>query len=338
MKIRLITAISNFQVEDAVIESLTQREFELHFRALTESDLEANLKSCQVERRYLIVIDESFVAKFGGLKKYLSENISCLVLRGDRAPSQGLLFELVYEKLRRVEEVKQIHISRSVGNAIGITGSWASPGITSVAINIAAELSTSREVLLNDVNPLRRDLLHLLGMKRNQHLVKLNDRLSVLEHDFGEFEESPKLIGESLNILDMGSAPDIEVSISDRRAAGRTFAEFMHCCRELVFVTGPESHALQQMERFHLQLQSLMPNMKVTFVLNKVGSSSRQQGIKRSFQKKVNEFSSGQRSFLIPADYSLMDRAQGRFASVIEVSPRSALRRAYQELAVYLNK
>ena len=175
-------------------------------------------------------------------------------------------------------------------------------------------------------------------MKRNQHLVKLNDRLSVAEHNFGEFKGSPKLLGDRLNILDMGSAPDIEVSLSDRRAAGRIFAEYLHCCRELVFVTGSESHALQQMERFHLQLQSLMPNMKVTYVLNKVGSSSRQQGIKRSFQKKVNEFSSGQRSFLIPADYSLLDRAQGRFASVIEVSPRSALRRAYQELAVYLNK
>ncbi|MEY3400092.1 MAG: hypothetical protein RLZZ486_560, partial [Actinomycetota bacterium] len=37
MRIELITAISNFQVEDSVIESLTQREFTLHFRALTFS-------------------------------------------------------------------------------------------------------------------------------------------------------------------------------------------------------------------------------------------------------------------------------------------------------------
>ncbi|MEN9543135.1 MAG: hypothetical protein RL239_788 [Actinomycetota bacterium] len=339
MTIELITAISNFQVEDAVIESLTQREFRLHFRAFTWRDLEDELKTCQEDQRYLLVMDESFAINLGEIRKYLSESISYLVLNGDSAPSPELLFELAYERLRRVEAVKQTQIVRSRGNAIGFTGSWASPGISSVAINVAAELSTSREVLLNDVNPLRRDLMHLLGLKRDQHKVKMNNRLSVVDHNSDHSDdESPLLHPESLNILDLGSAPDIELSLSDRRAPGRSFAEFIHNCRELVFVIGPESHALQQMESFSMQLQSLIPNIKVTYVLNRLGSSSRHQGIKRSFQKKVNEFGSDQRSFLIPADYSLMDRAQGRFASVLEVSPRSALRRAYQELAVYLDK
>ncbi len=338
MRIELITAISNFQVEDSVIEILTQREFTLHFRALTFSDLETALKCCQVEQRYLLVMDEGFASNFGELRKYLSESISYLILNGESAPKPELLFELVYEKLRRVETVKNSRIIRTLGNAIGITGSWASPGITSVALNLAAELSLSRNVLLNDVNPHRRDLMHLLGMKRDQYQVKMNDRLSVLDHHPNRADESLLVNPNSLSILDLGSAPDLEVSLSDRRAAGRSFAECMQSCRELVFVTGPESHSLQQMEGFSLQLQAMVPNMKITYVLNKLGSSSRHQGVRRSFQKKINEFSTDGRSFLIPADYSLMDRAQGRFASVLEVSPRSALRRAYQELAVYLNK
>jgi hypothetical protein len=338
MRIELITAISNFQVEDSVIESLTQREFTLHFRALTFSSLETVLKGCQVEHRYLLVMDEVFASKFGELRKYLSESISYLILNGETAPKPELLFELAYERLRRVETVKSSQIIKTLGNAIGITGSWASPGITSVALNLAAELSLSRHVSLNDVNPYRRDLMHLLGMKRDQYQVKMNEHLSVVDHRPDSSDEALLVNPNTLSILDLGSAPDLEVSLSDRRAAGRNFAEFMQSCRELVFVTGPESHSLQQMEGFSLQLQAMVPNMKITYVLNKLSSSSRQQGVRRSFQKKINEFNSEGRSFLIPADYSLMDRAQGRFASVLEVSPRSALRRAYQELAVYLNK
>jgi hypothetical protein len=245
---------------------------------------------------------------------------------------------MAYERLRKVEAVKSNPSRRSFGNAIGITGSWASPGISSIALNLAAELSLSRDVLLNDVNPYRRDLMHLLGMKRDQHRVKLNNHLSILDLHPNTSDEALEDRQNILSILDMGSAPEIEVSLSDRRAPGRSFAELLQSCKELVFVVGPENHALRQMEEFSLQLQSMIPNIRVTYVLNRLASSSRHQGIKRSFKRKLSELGTDHSAFLIPADYSLLDKAQGRFASVLEVSPRSALRRAYQELAVYLNK
>jgi hypothetical protein len=180
--------------------------------------------------------------------------------------------------------------------------------------------------------------MHLLGMKRDQHRVKLNNHLSILDLHPNTSDEALEDRQNILSILDMGSAPEIEVSLSDRRAPGRSFAELLQSCKELVFVVGPENHALRQMEEFSLQLQSMIPNIRVTYVLNRLASSSRHQGIKRSFQRKLNELGTDNSAFLIPADYSLLDKAQGRFASVLEVSPRSALRRAYQELAVYLSK
>lgn len=338
MNIELITAISNFQIEDAVIESLTQRDFNLSFRALSCRDLERVLENCQADQRYLVVMDEVFALDMGKLKRYFSESISYLILNGESVPKPETLFEMAYDRLRKVESVNSNPIQRSLGNAIGITGSWASPGISSVALNVAAELSISRDVNLNDVNPYRRDLMHLLGMKRDQHQVKLNNHLSIVDLHPNTKDESVTEKASILSILDMGSAPDLEVSMSDRRTQGSSFAEFLQSCKELVFVVGPENHALKQMEEFSVQLQSMIPKMRVTYVLNKLSSSSRHQGIKRSFQKKVSELGSERAGFLIPADYSLIDKAQGRFASVMEVSPRSALRRAYQELAVYLNK
>lgn len=338
MSINLITAISNFHIEDTVIESLTQREFTLHFRALIFSDLEGILKSCQEDQRYLLVIDQEFAQNFGEIKKYLSENISYLILNGDNAPHSDLLLEMAYESLRRVESVSNLKITRSLENAIGVTGSWASPGVTSVALNLAAEISLSRKISLNDVNPHRRDVMHLLGLKRDQYQVKLTDNLSVVDLGLEELENLPQFPTDELSILDLGSAPDLQVSLSDRRAPGRKFAELLQSCKELVFVTSPESHGLQHMVSFSSQLQVLIPNMRVTYVLNKLGSSSRHQGLKRSFQKKIGEFDSEGRSFLIPADYALIDRAQGRFASIMEISPRSALRRAFQDISVHLNK
>lgn len=338
MKIELITAISNFQMEDAVIESLTQRDFNLNSRALAISDLQRILEKCHIDQRYLIVMDEVFALNLGELSRYFSESISYLILNSESVPKPEALFEMAYERLRKVEAVKSNPIGRSFGNAIGITGSWASPGISSIALNLAAELSLSRDVLLNDVNPYRRDLMHLLGMKRDQHRVKLNNHLSILDLHPNTSDEALEDRQNILSILDMGSAPEIEVSLSDRRAPGRSFAELLQSCKELVFVVGPENHALRQMEEFSLQLQSMIPNIRVTYVLNRLASSSRHQGIKRSFQRKLNELGTDNSAFLIPADYSLLDKAQGRFASVLEVSPRSALRRAYQELAVYLSK
>lgn len=338
MKIELITAISNFQMEDAVIESLTQRDFNLNSRALAISDLQRILEKCHIDQRYLIVMDEVFALNLGELSRYFSESISYLILNSESVPKPEALFEMAYERLRKVEAVKSNTSRRSFGNAIGITGSWASPGISSIALNLAAELSLSRDVLLNDVNPYRRDLMHLLGMKRDQHRVKLNSHLSILDLHPNTSDEALEDRQNILSILDMGSAPEIEVSLSDRRAPGRSFAELLQSCKELVFVVGPENHALRQMEEFSLQLQSMIPNIRVTYVLNRLASSSRHQGIKRSFERKLNELGTDNSAFLIPADYSLLDKAQGRFASVLEVSPRSALRRAYQELAVYLSK
>ena len=80
-------------------------------------------------------------------------------------------------------------------------------------------------------------------------------------------------------------------------------------------------------------MTEIAPDISIVWVLNKIGKSTRQKTIQKSFSARIL----GNPGFYLPREYAVLDRAQGQYSTLMEVAPRSALRRAVKGLSIYLD-
>lgn len=341
MEIKLITALSSFEVEDAVIEILTQREFSLVKRVMTKKDLIATLILANEEDRFLVVCDEYSAISPRDRREFPGEHIVVIELSAGSRPNPIEFMEMVYERLRAPEPESKKVTGKQFENWVGFTGSCGSPGISTIASNVAAEISLSSKTLLIDADFGRGDLCSRLGMKNNGRQLLLNQNLHLLELSK---DKSGMMIDDltaqdlaDVICIDIGEAPDLELTLTDRRAAGKSYFENLQRCKKIIYVTHPEPYALLEMERFANQMLIHNPNAEITYVLNRLSASSRHSALKRRFQQSVTRMEASGKSFMIPFDHNLVDRTHARFATILEVAPRSSLRKGIRSLSVYLN-
>lgn len=365
MRVNFITAISLFDLEDLVIEALSQKEFTLVGRAHSKEQLFDCVAKFPIEERLIVIYDSGFSFSPAEKRKMQTDQISSLELGNEVLSNASIatglnsevLLSQVYERLRKPEDI-QVGDSGIVprlikpkfsetGNLwIGITGSNASPGITTVAINVAAEISLESFTVLLDGDSDRVDIGVKLGMKSEDRKSALNENLTLIDISKMDQQSIERLIPHKrpesetqiVGCVDLGDAPDLKIALRDRREKGKTYVDNLQMCSHIVYVLQPENHCLFEMERFYLQTRELYSDAKITFVLNKASNSSRHQAFKKSFRKKLQELEAGQKHFIVPYEYPLIDRAQGRFSTVAEVAPRSTLRKAFRELSIYLHK
>lgn len=349
MKINLITALSLFEVEDLVVESLSAREFQLFARAHSKSNLKDLLESYRSEHRVLVVMAKEISINHDELQGIDHEQIAILEIDEEQSFTSEWLFEKAYEQLRKTEsdptDRKAFLQTKLVATNdwIGFTGCTASPGTTTLATNLAAEFSLFQKTNLIDADTFRPDIEMRLGLKNSANLIELSDNLNFLQlsnylsNENTEQEDwNLQLDKDAFTCVDLGRAPDFRRAISDRRKHGRSYIENLKRCKKLVYVINPEPHCFGEMIGFYRQMNEIYPEAQVIFVMNGVISSSRHQGLKKSFAKKVMDLGAASKPHFIPLDVALIDRAKAKFATVNEIAPRSPVRKAYQELAIYL--
>lgn len=374
MSIRFVTGVSSHELEDRIIETLTAHDFSLLGRVHSKVQLRREIEKLSAKNpsdlRVLIVLDQSISPSPSEKIGIKSEEITFVEVDFHQSFDAERFLSCVYEKLRSAEQkltASEVSQRRALtprflaeqfsseqsgpnrGGLIGFTGSSTSPGITTLAINVAAELSLKSSTTLIDADPLRSDIGVRLGLKSRDHHSTLNKNLNLVDISTlytsatvdalnEAFEQLKIVINKSqIGCIDLGKAPDLKTAISDRRAPGRAYIENLQMCNQLVYVLNPESHCLNEMQLFAEQIQDFYPSAKLTVVLNKTANSSRQQGLKRSFRSRVNDLQLSVKHFLIPADPALMERAQGRYSTLNEIAPRSSLRKTCRELSIYLH-
>jgi cellulose biosynthesis protein BcsQ len=102
----------------------------------------------------------------------------------------------------------------------------------------------------------------------------------------------------------------------------------------LIYVMQPENRALIELDLFLKFAEQELAANQITFLLNKMGNSTRHKGILRSLKNRIAD----QALFIVPRDYALFDRAQARYATLAEVGARTSARRAIADLSIYLSK
>ena len=335
MTIAFATAISSHELEDKVIAALSDLGFTLSFRALTPVHLENYLATKHIEERRLLIFDDTFRHCVGkGI--YKGDNqLALLLLHSSGVWTNEEIVKAAHEALRQPSIPKTLprRSDPRVG-WFGVLGTSGSPGITSMAINIAADFAEKFPTQIIDADKRNQDLHVLLGARREGR-SSLTSSLALRTIDSEDDYQSLDRDESCVSVIDIGEAPKFHHEIfSDRRANIRKSVDLIVQSRQLIYVLQPENRALIELDAFLNFAENELSGNQVTFLLNKMGNSTRHKGIFRSLKNRL----SNQALFVVPRDYALFDRAQARFATLGEVGARTPAKRAVSELSIYLAK
>ena len=334
MNIPFVTGIFAYEKEDRVIEILTSHGFELRYRALSLESLWSYLDVEKRDKRCVAILDEEIDRRSIPTQFLQDKELAFVVLTPALLKSEELLIKAVEDSLRRPEIILN---SRSFvtpnSQWVSVTGASGSPGVSTVALNLASEISHNRSITLIDADSRHSDLHVLLGTKR-EGKTALNPQLSfmgiVTESDRDEVQE---LASKAL-VVDLGEMASLHDNFTtDRRRSALNQLEFLFRSSIIVFVLQPDNRSLLELESFLSFANRELSNQKIVFVLNKMGKSTRQRALLKSFRNRTAE----QATFVIPNDDPLLDRAKSRFAVLSEVGARSHVRKALLEVSIYLD-
>jgi cellulose biosynthesis protein BcsQ len=335
VKIYFATAVSSHELEDRLIEELTGQGFHLSFRAVTPPDLENYLSVFDHKERTLLICDETFKVIVRKERVKTDSQLAYLFINSRDTWSEGEVTRSAHEALRQPLVVNS-HSPRSKprGDWFGVVGTSGSPGISTMTINMAAELSQNLPVRIVDADNRNKDLHILLGARREGSSA-LTSNLSLMtvanDADRQHLEENESV----MSFIDIGETPKFHSEmLTDRRTSMRNSINLITRSHHLIYVLQPENRALVEVDSFLNFAEQELDQTQITFLLNKMGNATRHKGILRSLKNRISDHA----LFVVPRDYALFDRAQARYATLAEVGARTSARRAISELSIYLSK
>ena len=334
MSIQLVTALADAEIEDKLIATLVDDDFLLKKRCYLVEDLIESVSSLAEDQRLLIVVDDELVLTPRERASIVTEQKSLLEIPSRVSLTSEEIKAHAREALRNPDlaiPVKRKYKKRD--NFIAITGSSGSPGISTVGLNIASELSDKRALQLIDADPHRQDLLQRLGLQSSE-ILQLTPYFSIKSIDASSSLDDEDLDNNLIHLIDIGAAPHLPDLFTDRRKTGKDYFEILQQCGYVVYIAQPENSSLIELERFKFLMRDNFPEISTTYVLNKSGGTNRQRAFQKSFKSRLG----GDQGFNLPREYAVLDRAQSQYSTLMEVAPRSGLRKAIRELSIYLDK
>ena len=84
-----------------------------------------------------------------------------------------------------------------------------------------------------------------------------------------------------------------------------------------------------ELESFLASLEAGRVSARPIFILNQMGSTRRERSIQKRFNARVGKYD----SMVLPLDRDALDRAKSAYSALIDVAPRSKLRKSIGEVA-----
>jgi Flp pilus assembly CpaE family ATPase len=323
--IGIITFLHDAELEDRVIKQLSrgfQEDVSIEFRALDEASLHRYLENFSANQaRTILVYDSSSLPKAIATIVLNQANVIAIQITEAIGSDEIALNRYIEKSIRRTESTGELRIQPTVHNNLAVvTGSTGGSGVSTLTLNLAVEIAKRGEVCLVDAHPFRKDLAFLLGGKRDRQVTNLRSGLQISS---GELSSSRK------NLVDLGPLIDLKSAVSDRRKPAREFIEYLESARELVFVMQPDSNHMFELDNILELIESKRCRARPIFVLNQLSNSRRERSIFKRFTARVGKFESVQ----IPYDRASMDLAKAQYCSLLDVAPRSKMRKAICQVA-----
>ncbi len=166
--------------------------------------------------------------------------------------------------------------------SILITGTCGAPGRSSIALSLAQEFASHREVELIDADVTSQSLEYLAGDKNfdaNLHLLTL------------DLSARPARLPESdltLRIIDVGALPPLADVLADRRWQGSLFHNSLQQSQCIVYMAKADGLGLLRLEKFLHELPLLTTNVPVLFLLGQLGVTRLDKALAQKFTQLMD--------------------------------------------------
>ena len=277
--LNFVTAIVDSELEAAAAQLLFSHGNNIIFRALTFASLESFL--AEDKSKFQIVYSSDFVSTTSIIKliaKYPQIKFTEISENFDSATFLAELLQSERQPLLRKQERHP--------DLISIIGDFGSPGISTVANQIAARI-TDATILYSTKNNSR---------PQSSSINKLKE--------VSETNLDSLVLPTGKIFLDAGATVALTTSISDRRFSGQLLYWALNSSAKLIYVFKPGESGIQSLKNFLVDYQNLISPPPLSILLNQQRFDARARVLNSQFLTLL----SGQEYFQVPYDHSAVAR------------------------------
>ena len=310
-----ITAIADVRMEGAVAASLHRLGWTVLYRATSSEGLQRAITA----HPHALVLSSSDFRGITGAQ--YSRHIAL------QAPVQPMSDIALLELIRNIDEPK-VSTTRTLkpfkGEMIIVASSGRAVGASTIALNIARELSTDRSsTLLLDCNLWNPYLSRHLGINGiNREIARTsfgfsvgeivtNDSLTALAPSLDSFEQI---------VIDYGQLREPSRTVSGRRVHEEIFSWVVHSQSDVALVTRSDPHSIEDLLKIDSECEQLFPQSRreVLLSLSKVLSG-------RERARMVTQLSTeiGVNPKLISRDHRSIAEMEAKGSTLAEVASKS---------------
>ncbi|MBI3429815.1 MAG: P-loop NTPase [Actinobacteria bacterium] len=354
----IVTAIVNSDLEGFVAGTLFSQGWNVIHRALDAQSLDRFLADHHEERENIILIyspdlpglsPDLIASHHGSLRQVIGfsqnpddEKIYLGIHSTPHDPTEllNIVRSFVRAPLLRTTTIQSSRIKRARVIALGSPS--GSPGCTTVAINLAMELSAlGHETLLLDADVKRPSVAALLSQHKLDAELEsrgISPHLSLSEFTQARVHQFPDYLDRFTEkfdflIIDLGSIEGVSDSLTDRRWTSTLIHWSCERADELWILGRADVLGLYRMKMLVEDFTRISIRAKVSVILNMRVSGRRGEQRETHFLSSVASLQP-QRIFSLPRDSRSTSKAEDERTTLIEIDERGMLRKSIARMAV----
>ena len=225
---------------------------------------------------------------------------------------------------------------------VAISSPAGSSGCTTIAINLAMELSLlGHETVLVDADvrrPAIAPLLSLHSLESDSSPRLVSPKMSVSEFSRAHVDYLEEYMQKLLEkydcvVLDLGSIEGLEDALTDRRWTASLVNWSCDNSDELWMMSKADVLGIVRMEKLARNFAQIKIRARLCVLLN-MRAVGRKGGDQEKLFLSITAPIKPHRVFTLPKDTGAVSRAENAQSALAEVSPRSPIRKAIAKLAV----
>jgi cytidylate kinase len=278
-----ITAIINSECEAEVANLLFSHGNNIIYRALTFSALTNYLNEHKADEQLTIIYSTDLVKKEEISKvSKLFVSVRFIPVTPNKFDATELI-ACISESIRK----PMVRDRDRIDNLIAVIGSPSSPGVSTIANQVAARFNGAQ----------------LISLKSDAYRTPVSPVNKLMEVENLNFFE--KLSNDQTLVMDAGSTVALTSTLTDRRISGQLQDLVLNAAKRIVYVIRADTSGINYLSKFIADYQNLILPPAITYLLNQQRFDSSARLVNTQFLSIV----SGKDHLQLPFDY----RAAARY-------------------------
>ncbi len=353
-----ITAIADSDEEGFIAASLFNSGWQVQFRALDFASLKSHLEALTQPQLKILISTDLEGLSAAGISELLDSGFTIFLFSSDNSvdignypvsPFPKSALELI-SLLRGSLRVPLLHppsqsTQKVSARSIAVASVGSGSGCTTVAINLAAELSLSgARVLLVDANPDAPAIATLIdgrGLCQGDAFANIGQNFWAMELTQVTITKDIERLYRSQHefdfiLLDIGVIRDFPQVLTGKRWSGEAINWISNNCDKLLLLSRSDLLSLKRLRTFArlISQNPIKPSIKFLHMARPHGKSGAERD--KSFIDSISLISS-EKVLVLPVDTRTVQRAEEERSTLYEIHERSPLRKAIAEMAGQLS-